>query len=623
MTATLQQWLDEAYALHGQGQFAEAERLYTQILALHPDHSQALLFLGVLDLQTGQTQRGVERMAKAIKADPQSALAHTYLGNGLRALARRDEALASFDRALALAPRDTNAHYSRALVLADMGRLAEALAAFDKTISLQPDHAEAHHNRADALMDLQRLTEAVAGYEHAIALKPDFAQAYCNRGLAQRALGRPQDALTSYDKAIALRPDFAQAHHNRGNVLMDLGLPAQALASYDKALVLQPAFAEARINRGLALMGMKRPAEALADFDQAIALHPDLAEAHLNRGLALTELKELEAALASFDQAIALKPGFVPALWNQSHTLLLLGRFEEGWRLHEYRKQLPEPIASHTHAQPVWLGAEDIAGKTLLVESEQGFGDVIQFARYTQLAQARGANVIFSVRSRLVRLMKSLDPPVTIIDSGRPLPQFHFHIPLLSMPLAFRTDRDTIPATIPYLHTEPDRAAQWKAKLGSQGFRIGICWQGSRLGATQGKPFSVAEFRAIAQIPHVRLISLQKGEGAEQLQDLPPGMSVESLGEHFDAGADAFVDTAAVMESLDLIITTDTSVAHLAGALGRSAWVALKYVPDWRWLLDRPDSPWYPTLRLFRQPAYDDWPDVFAQMEARLRDQLT
>ena len=547
-----------------------------------------MLFLGVLALQAGQIQPGVDQIAKAAAIDPQFALAHYYLGNGLRTLQRPQEALASYERA----------------------------------IGLQPDFAEAHYNRADVLSDLERPADALAGYDRAIALKPDFAEAHCNRGLVLRTLKRPGDALASYDRAIALNPAFAQAHHNRGNVMMDLKQPIEALASFDRAIALQPGFADAHINRGLALMELKRPAEALTAFDLAIERQPDLAEAHLNRGLALTELKRLEEALASFDRAIALKPGFIPALWNKSHALLLLGRFEEGWRLHEYRKHLPEPIASRTYAQPAWLGVEEIKGKTLLIESEQGFGDVIQFSRYAHLAQVRGAKVILSVRSRLVRLMKSLEPPVEIVDSGAPPPPFDVHIPLLSMPLAFGTGIGNIPAVIPYLRAEPDRVEKWRAKIGTHGFRIGICWQGSTLGATQGKPFAVTEFRAIGQIPNVRLISLQKGEGTEQLRNLPPGMAVENLGEDFDAGAHAFVDTAAVMESLDLVITTDTSVAHLAGALGRPAWVALKYVPDWRWLLGRADSPWYPTLRLFRQSSYDTWPDVFAAMQARLRQRL-
>jgi tetratricopeptide (TPR) repeat protein len=589
MTGTeVQTLLTQAYALHGQGQFAEAERLYTEVLQLQPANSQALLFLGVLDLQRHEPERGIEKIAKAAHIDPNFALAHYHLGNGLLALHRPGEALVCFDRA----------------------------------IELQPGFAEAHHNRADALIDLGRPADALAAYDRAIALKPEFAEAHSNRGLALRALKRPGDALVSYDRAITLKPTFAQAHHNRGNVMMDLKRPADALASFDRAVTLQPGFADAHINRGLALMELRRPAEALAAFDTAIEHQPNLAEAHLNRGLALTEIKRPDEALASFDRAIALKPGFIPALWNKSHTLLLLGRFEEGWPLHEYRKQLPEPIAAQAHAQPVWLGAEAIKGKTLLIETEQGFGDVIQFSRYVHLAQARGAKIILAVRSRMMRLMEGLTPPVEIIDSSTPPSHFDFHVPLLSLPLAFATTGSTIPADIPYLRAEPDRVEKWKAILGTHGFKIGICWQGSTLGATLGKPFSVAEFRAIAQIPGVRLISLQKGEGSEQLQDLPPGMAVESLGEDFDAGKHAFVDTAAVMEGLDLVITTDTSVAHLAGALGRPAWVALKYVPDWRWLLDRSDSPWYPTLRLFRQTIYDSWPDVFAQMEARLRQQL-
>jgi hypothetical protein len=323
--------------------------------------------------------------------------------------------------------------------------------------------------------------------------------------------------------------------------------------------------------------------------------------------------------LQSYDSATRLKPDFADAHSGKSYLLLLLGEFNRGWQIYEWRKKdTANRGGLRSFSQPEWLGDENIAGKTLLIQCEQGLGDTIQFCRYAQLAEARGAKVIISTQDALMRLLKDLSPTVEIIDSSSTPANFDYHVALLSMPLAFKTDERGIPADIPYLRAEPDRAERWRLRLGDHGFKIGVAWQGSKLGTHFGKSFQVTWLRDISQLPSIRLISLQKNEGSEQVTTLPDGMKVETLGDDFDCGPDAFLDTAAVMENLDLVITADTSIAHLAGALGRPTWVALRLVPDWRWLLDRHDSPWYPTMRLFRQQTRDDWSSVFSAMEREL-----
>jgi hypothetical protein len=280
------------------------------------------------------------------------------------------------------------------------------------------------------------------------------------------------------------------------------------------------------------------------------------------------------------------------------------------------KKKLPQ--GNRRFAKPVWLGREPLSGKSIFVHAEQGLGDVIQFSRYIACLNELGAKVLFAPRANLKALMQGLDGVHEIVDEDNEKLEFDYHVPLLSLPLAFQTDLPTIPAKISYLGVAQDRVALWRQRLGDHGFKIGICWQGSKNKIDAGRSFPVSKFHALAQTANVRLISLHKGEGEAQLADLPPDMRVESLGDDFDAGADAFLDTAAVMKCCDLVITSDTSIAHLAGALGVKTWLALQYVPDWRWLLDRDDSPWYPTMRLFRQKTPGDWDGVFAQMAKSL-----
>ena len=327
--------------------------------------------------------------------------------------------------------------------------------------------------------------------------------------------------------------------------------------------------------------------------------------------------------MASYDQALAIKPDLAEAGCNKGLSLLMAGRFDPGWRLYENRKKLGGWIdysATRSYPKPLLSGGETLAGTTVFVYWEQGLGDTIQFCRLAKLAEQRGANVVFSVQNRLRRLLQTLSPTIKLIGEKQAPSEFDYHCPLLSLPLAFGITVTDIRGEAPYLRAEPERVRKWRDKLGCKGFKIGVAWQGSRAGNVLGRSFALAEFLGASQIPNVRLISLQKNDGAEQSRNLPPGMSVETLGDDYDADDDdAFLDTAAVMENLDLIIGCDTSVTHLAGALARPVWVALKHVPDWRWMLDRTDSPWYPTMRLFRQRVRGDWRGVFAAMELELR----
>jgi tetratricopeptide (TPR) repeat protein len=546
----------------------------------------------VIALQTRQTEQGIELIAKAIKQNARVADAHSNLANALMEAKRPEDALASYERAIAL----------------------------------RPDYAEAYNNRGNALVVLKRPEDALASYDKAIALKPDYAEAYNNRGIAFGSLKRPQDALGSYDRAIALKPDYAEAHYNRGIDLGDLQRPEDARASYDKAIALNPEYVDAYYNRGNALVDLQRPEDALTSYDKAIALKPDYADVYNSRGNALVVLKRPEDARASYDKAIALNPDYADAYWNQSLCLLLMGHFEQGWRQYEWRKRRNKPIAVRSYDQPLWLGEENIAGKTLFIYWEQGLGDTIQFCRYAKLVAELGAQVILEVPKPLMGLLADLAGVAKLTEPESALPAFDYHCPLLSLPLAFKTTLSNIPGTIPYLKSSADKSRRWREKLGARDkLKVGLVWSGG-FRPNQPELWSVNSRRniplaklAMLKHPDIEFYSLQKGEPAEsELAELVrnnwDGPDVIDVASELND----FSDTAALVENLDLVISVDTSTAHLAGALGKPVWILNRFDTCWRWLLDRSDSPWYPTAKLYRQEKAGHWDDVVQKIRLDL-----
>ena len=432
-------------------------------------------------------------------------------------------------------------------------------------------------------------------------------------------------ALPVLNRLIASHPEMAPLYVQRGSLLLATKRFEGALSDFDQALTLDPLNVEGHFGRGAALQAEGNLHDAINSYDRALGLQPNHAFALNNRALVLRDLGHIQEAIQSYEAAIDLIPDCPDFRFGKAMCLLLLGSFLQGWPLYEWRKGSVRPVGQIPQSGSPWRG-EPLDGKVLLIQAEQGLGDTIQFCRFGSLAHSLGAKVVLQVQDRLVTLLETLPFPVGILGENALPPKCDHHAMLLSMPLHIG---DTIPAAVPYLSAEPQRADYWKHRLGSGGFKIGISWQGEKRWQGEDKPedrtrsFALLLFQGISKVPGVRLISLQKGDGIEQLATLPDGMSVEALGDAFDTGSQSFLDTAAVMQSLDLVISADTAIAHLAGALGRPFWVALKHVPDWRWLLDREDSPWYPSCRLFRQRRPDDWDDVFSRMEAEIRHQMT
>jgi tetratricopeptide (TPR) repeat protein len=516
-------------------------------------------------------------------------------------------------------PRHFDALHLLGVIAAQTNDPARAVELIQKSVEIDPNQAPPHANLGGALMELGRHDAAITSLDRAIALDPGYADAHFNRGNAMRALERWDAALASYDRCLAIRPGFAAAHFYRGNTLCELARLEDALSSYDAAIAANPAFAEALLNRGNVLRQLGRIETAIDSYDRATALNARYAEAHFNRGVALGQLKRVDEALQSYDRAIAMRAEYAEARFNKSLLLLLKGDFAGGWREHEWRwwnRYGSNYRDRRTFSQPQWLGTESIAGKTVLLHAEQGFGDTLQFCRYAKLVCARGAKVILEAPEQLLGLLASLGGVSQLLRRGSALPDFDYHCPLMSLPLAFGTTVDSIPSEPAYLSADPSKVAAWQLKLGEKRRpRIGLTWNGNAIQPNdRNRSCRLADWTA--HLPsQFQFVSLQREVRDADRRTLDANPAIWD----FAAELADFSDTAALCECMDLVLSVCTSAAHLGGALGKPTWVMLSFAADWRWLLDRTDSPWYPSVKLYRQPSRGDWRSVFERVAADLR----
>ncbi len=614
-----------AGALSQLGRYAEAVSYYDCALALKPDMPEAHRGRGSALMLQGQFEAALGSLERAAALAPQDDQTQNTLGVALERANRMEQAHEAFRRAISLNPNNAQAHHNLGLLEASLGRHAQALAAIDRALALQPNDPAVSHNRGLALFQLERFAEALVSFDRALERMPQSAPTLLLRGKALLMLARPTEALESFDRVLAQAPDDFDANFQRGRTLVLLDRLAESVASFDKAIARKPDSAEAVNNRGAVLVRMFEPAEALPDFERATALNPGYVDAYVNAGNALKGLARFPEALEKFDRALSIRPDDLTATWSKAVVKLTLGEFREGWPLYESRLLLePARSAQRRFDVPRWTGTEPLAARTLLVHAEQGLGDTLQFARYIHAVEALGANLIFEVQPALKRLLASLGMRGTLLARGEPLPPFDYHIPLLSLPLALNTDIDSIPGGVPYLHVDADALRTWSSRLAAlPGLKVGINWHGNpeaeKLSALQARSFPLAAMAPLARIEGVSLVSLQKGAGAEQREQVEFSDSVAQLTDPGYMGPDELAtETAAILRGLDLLITADTALAHLAGALGVPVWLALQFVPDWRWHMDRTDSPWYPTMRLFRQRTPGDWPELFDRMATEL-----
>jgi tetratricopeptide (TPR) repeat protein len=608
---------EEALSLQQRGQLSRARELCEEMLRIEPRQPAVLRLLGLIGAQSGDAVTASRWLREAIAIDPNDALAHSLLGALHQQLAQWDAALSSYDRALAVQPQFAPAHLSRGDVLKRLGRREAALASYDQAIALNPGFAEAHLNRGVLLGELSQWAVALASFDRAIAIRSDYAPAHSNRGAALKALDRFEQALASYDRAILIDPRLASAHANRAEILLELERRADALASSDRAIALKGDFAAAHLNRGNALRALGRWDEALASYERATAIRSDYAVAHSNRGAVLGDLNRWEAALASYQRAIELEPDFAEAHFNRAVIALLLGDFDAGWAGYEWRwknrngKTYKE---RRDFAQPLWLGEDSIAGRTILLHCEQGLGDTLQFCRYAPLVAAAGAQVILEVQPPLERLLGGLAGISRVVAKGAPLPPFDCHCPLMSLPLAFKTTPETIPASEGYLRADRAKIEAWRRRLGERsGPRIGLVWSGNPRNADD-RNRSIPLRDLMRHLPKdVEYFCLQNEVRESDRSALASCPQVSHFAD--DLG---FESTAALCELMDLVVSVDTSIAHLSGALGRDTWILLPHNGDWRWLSMREDSPWYASARLFRQTRRGDWDGVLERVAARL-----
>jgi tetratricopeptide (TPR) repeat protein len=651
ITMSIRQAFELAVEHHRSGRLAEAKQIYRQILAQEPDDPDALQLLGLIAHDEGRHDEAVDLIGRAVSLNPAVAEYQSNFGVALSAAGRVDEAIAAYRAAVGLDAEYVDAYFNLGNALKDKQRYEEAVAAYREALRLKPDMAEAHLNMGAGLHDLGLLNEATIAFQKAICIAPDFAEAHYALGNSLRKLKRRDEAVAAYEESIRFQPGHHDSHNNLANVLREQGKFEAAEASYRDALRLKPDSPAIRVNLGNVLTDLWRLEEAEASFRQVIASRPDHADAlnslgnalnlagrldeaitcyrramslspeiavfHLNMGNALRTQGKLDESLASYEQALALQPDFPGARFNRSLAWLLKGEFELAWNEYEWRWEHRSDRPAFT--QPSWDGSP-LGGRTILLYTEQGLGDSVQFIRFARVAQESGGRVLVRCQRPLIRLLSTCAGIDVLLAEDDPLPRYDVHFPLMSLPTVFKT----IPAAVPYLKAEAELVEVWRRKLGSiREFKVGIAWQGNpKYGLDPLRSMKLAEFAPLAQIPGVRLFSLQAGLGTEQLAELGNRFSVVDLRGSMNATADAFVEDAAAMMNLDLLICSDSAVAHVAAALGRPVWLALPYAPDWRWLLGREDSPWYPTMRIFTQESWGDWAGVFARIAAALKQHL-
>lgn len=602
---------DLGLAAHMAGRLDEAEKHYLEAFKQDSENAEVLHLLGALALQTGDGSRAGLYVGKALTAQPDFPEALNTMGNIRKSEGDLDGAADAFEKAVALVPSFAEAWSNLADVHRLQGRYEAALETCDKALALKPDLAAAHGVKGAIKLDEQSYQQAIAPLRRAIELEPSLWEAQINLSEALRADGDLEEARQIAARSVEEFPESAAAQNSLGNIFYEQRDYIAALKCYDAALAGDGDLADAHLNKGNALARLNRLDEAEIAINRCLALRPEDATALVNLGGVHQAGGKIESALELFEQAFALEPDHADAHWNRGIAKLLTGDLLGGYEDYEHRWRLPEFTARHSDI-PLWDGG-DLEGRTILIHSEQGYGDTLQFIRYVPMLAGKGAKVIVESHPPLVSLLIEVEGVSSVVARGEDQPAVDVQAPIMSLPYLFKTNLNTIPAEVPYLGLSPTVAID----LGDDSRTlVGIAWAGRpthKNDSNRSMPLEL--FAPLAEMPGISLVGLQFDARFDERDRVSWGDDILDIRPQVDD----FSDSATAIAGLDLVITVDTAVAHLAGALGKTAWVLLPFAPDWRWMLDRGDSPWYPSVRLFRQSSPSDWAPVMDAVVAALR----
>ena len=586
--------LEDAYTLHLKGEYEKAKILYENLLSTGLISFELLYLLGSLYLQMKYVNNAIDLLSRAVQINPKHIESLTNLGSAFR----------------------------------ENNNFPSAQNCYEQAIAIDPTHVDAYFNYGNLLLDMKEPERALQYFDKALRYRPQYPEAYLNKANAWRIVGNTSSEKECLTQAISLNPQYSEAWHKLGLLYKNIGQFQEALRCYQQAILIDKSKPDFYISLGVVYQELGDIQRAIISYRQAIELQPDFYSAHHNIGVVLQQFRQFDQALNHYQIALNSFPNSYESTFNMAVCLLTIGNYALGWQEYEVRSKITNISKNFLRSfeAPLWLGDANLAGKTILLHAEQGLGDTLQFCRYAKLVAGLGARVLLEVQPALISVLKDIEGVDAMFSIGDPLPPIDYHCPLMSLPLAFKTTLETIPNQIPYIRAAAHKVAYWSNRLGPRRrLRIGLVWSGGfrpdqpEVWATNARRNISLDQIAKLKMEEVDFYSLQKGDPAEQeLRNRQSEVWPENNFYNYANELIDFSDTAGLIENLDLVISVDTSTAHLAGALGKPVWILNRFDSCWRWLLDRDDSPWYPTARLYRQANMGDWDSVLEAVKADL-----
>ncbi|HHZ92226.1 TPA: tetratricopeptide repeat protein [Candidatus Poribacteria bacterium] len=626
--------LRQAISLYQSDQLQQAEQICQQILRSYPQHAEAFHLLGIIAYQVGENKVAIGLITQAIEIDSNKYMFFNSLGSALQGQGRLEESIQAFNQALKIQPQFAEAHYNKGNTLQVQGKLEEAIDAYQQAIHIQPDDAEAYSNLGNALQEQGRLEESIQAYQQAIHLQPNHAEAYSNLGIVLKEQGRLEESIQAYHQAIHIQPNHLKAYYNLGNALREQERLEESIQAYHQAIHIQPNHPEAYSNLGVALQEQGKLEESIQTYHQAIHIQPNHPEAYSNLGVALQEQGRLEESIQAYHQAIHLQPNHAEAYSNLGIILLLKGNLLQGWKEYEWRWKCADFNSENRNFPQLSWNGTDLNDKSILIWAEQGIGDEIMFTSILPTLSQMTERIIIECNIRLVPLFQRSFPQIQSFSRQNPPnlqllnPDIDYQIPMGSLGQWLRTDEDSFEESKqPYLTACANRSAKIRKRyqiLADGKLLVGISWKSTGINQRRAllKSTILEDWTSILSQQECYFINLQYGDVKEELEQFHLQTDLMIYQDEEIDSLQNLDDFAAQVSALDLVISIDNMTVHMAGALGKKVWTLLPYIPDWRWMLDREDTPWYPSMRLFRQSETGDWSRVFAQVRSELEQYM-